>query len=63
MLARKFIRRVHLHVATRAQRRLVGAAYQRRRRLLAHITLDLHISSSSSSSPSTSSQTEEVAIV
>jgi hypothetical protein len=61
MLARKFIRRVHLHVATRAQRRLVGAAYQRRRRLLAHITLDLHISSSSSS-PSPS-QTEEVAIV
>jgi hypothetical protein len=43
MLAREFIRRVHFHVTTRAQRRLVGAAYQRRRRLLTHIALDLHL--------------------
>lgn len=44
MLAGELVGCVDLDVAARAKSGLVGAAYHRRRCLLAHIALDLHLS-------------------
>lgn len=43
MLASKLVCSMNFDVAFRAQRRLIGAADHRRRRLLTHITLNLHL--------------------
>lgn len=42
VLAGQLVGGVDLHVAAAAERSLVRAAYHRRRRLLAHVALDLH---------------------
>lgn len=46
VLASQLVGGVDIQVALRTEGGLVGAAYHRRRRLLAHVALDFHLPSS-----------------